>query len=930
MIRAMSSFSIFQESYTEQDTENYISCRSEQTAVKRHTTPILLHSKMSHLIDNNTLLYSACSWYSDRLILYTIYTLFKEAQSAVAYCSFALYKYFTRLLVMKTPKLFQLLGASRRKEKEKRAVVQSQPTSDDEPCSSPLTPNSAASKQHQQQRTGFFGRRRRADSHENDAGTELSPLPSVALYKNNTTTNEQPEQQPKITNTKQESAKEKHTGMSARPNKTNTLSIKVPGLKQQSPLFNPTTNNNNKDRNHNSYPNDKHQHHPSDDDDLLLFVSQEDDPIIHRILLSNHDSHHALTSEEQTRVALAVSALDQAGNDCFASGEYDAAFERYERALVLKKRALIVQEDSASAKSPESQSSPKDPAAATILASMATSINNMTYIKQRTGQATTEETMAAYVKSLQMKRDILGPDHLSVGKTLNNIGSVFYLQGSYDPALAAYKDAHRIMQAHLGADHLDVGTVVSNIGDVYVALNEPELALDYYHAALDVRWGQLGSRDPKVVRLMQQVATLETGHQPSVAAILEQHGTHDEDAELVRTMEQQCASAFLEDIHQLQASMEEDMAFFNILERQMEIDFVRERTRVFREMRDLYHSESDATEAVRKSILLVPGVTEEMMQEEDVTPKTTPITEQVPVPVQEPPSLAEAPQQQPVIKLEVVVQEQPPLQQPVNEPVVDQTNAPSCANEDAPALLPLIEVNKKPSKLDTDAPSNDQQIDAPAPLIEHATPPSLRHANRPLRNSTLDSIRTRLNSPVAASQMGPQSPATPKGHSAEERKRALEDVRARLARVRAERAARAENAMAYSLASVSENETTESRRRSYMFPTVASSAKERDVSEIHARTTSLRTSGVRAMLSSSISPSSSQLRQSVPKNYWKRVSRRTENRGSVLADSNANALLVSVAENTPENKLRAMDDLKKYAATPSPASDASSTSTYFT
>ena len=52
-----------------------------------------------------------------------------------------------------------------------------------------------------------------------------------------------------------------------------------------------------------------------------------------------------------------------------------------------------------------------------IRASVATSINNMTYLVHRSGPAKDDETMASYLKSLQIKRRILGPDHLFVGDT---------------------------------------------------------------------------------------------------------------------------------------------------------------------------------------------------------------------------------------------------------------------------------------------------------------------------------------------------------------------------------------------------------------------------------------------------------------------------------------------------------------------------------
>jgi tetratricopeptide (TPR) repeat protein len=116
-------------------------------------------------------------------------------------------------------------------------------------------------------------------------------------------------------------------------------------------------------------------------------------------------------------------------------------------------------------------------------------------LKQRAGTQY-RETMASYLKSLQIKRDILGPDHLSVGKTLNNIGSVFYLKREFEPAMAAYKEACRIMTAKLGSEHLDVGTVICNIGDVYCATGITAEALDTErHCRFG---GRTKDHDPKV------------------------------------------------------------------------------------------------------------------------------------------------------------------------------------------------------------------------------------------------------------------------------------------------------------------------------------------------------------------------------------------------------------------------------------------------
>ena len=272
------------------------------------------------------------------------------------------------------------------------------------------------------------------------------------------------------------------------------------------------------------------------------------------------------------RITKEAADWDRKGTEHFEQGDYDQAFLCYEKALTLK-RQINTKKNNQTADSPE----------ASLMASVATSINNMTYLKQRSGQATADETMAAYLQSLQMKREILGPNHLSVGKTLNNIGSVFYLQRDFEPALKAYLQAFGIMQEQLGDGHLDVGTVLSNVGDVYFAMKNREEAKEHYRKALDIRWGALGPSDPKVVRLMEQLAFLETGKQPS----RDEEDFSDSENEEFAIEDRLRHERFQEEVRVLHDELAEDMKFFDLLERKLAIDMVRDKTRMFRKMRQL-------------------------------------------------------------------------------------------------------------------------------------------------------------------------------------------------------------------------------------------------------------------------------------------------------------------------------------------------------
>lgn len=330
---------------------------------------------------------------------------------------------------------------------------------------------------------------------------------------------------------------------------------------------------------------------------------------------SSASSPPPTVTEDETdawnRITKEAANWDRKGTEFFEKGEYDQAFLCYEKALTLKRQTLKPQDDTTT--SPDGKSSE-----ASLLASVATSINNMTYLRQRAGQATADETMAAYLQSLQMKREILGPHHLSVGKTLNNIGSVFYLQREYPPALKAYLQAFDIMESQLGDQHLDVGTVLSNIGDVYFAMGNKQDAKEHYRRALDVRWGALGPSDPKVVRLMEQLAFLETGKQPSK----DSDDLSDSENEEYAVQDRLRHERFQEEVRVLQNELAEDMKFFDLLERKMAIDMVRDKTRMFRKMRQLTDMTMDDLLDVSES-----NYTDCYASEADMSVVSAPITE---------------------------------------------------------------------------------------------------------------------------------------------------------------------------------------------------------------------------------------------------------------------------------------------------------------
>jgi len=290
---------------------------------------------------------------------------------------------------------------------------------------------------------------------------------------------------------------------------------------------------------------------------------------------------------ESERNARAASALDTKGNELFEKGYFDKAMACYTKALKLKRRtfahlleetddfeeALILQDDS----------NPADPEA---LVSMATSINNIGYLRQRSGDATPEETMAAYKKSLRIKRRILGNDSLSVGKTLNNIGSVHYLKRDFEWALSAYDEALEIMKANLGDKHPDVATVMSNIGDVYLAQDNKETSVKYYRLALVIRWEAFGEHSPRVVRLLEKISNLEIGDMSSKNLANQRAHSDDNASDVMAGSDFQPVS---EALKLLQLQVQSDIEQVDQMERNAAVETLKDKIIIIRGMRDVWN-----------------------------------------------------------------------------------------------------------------------------------------------------------------------------------------------------------------------------------------------------------------------------------------------------------------------------------------------------
>ena len=82
------------------------------------------------------------------------------------------------------------------------------------------------------------------------------------------------------------------------------------------------------------------------------------------------------------------------------------------------------------------------------------------------------------------------------------IGLVYSKKGDLDQALDYYQRALEIKEKQLGPNHVDVAVSYNNIGEVYSKKGDLDQAMDYYRRALEIKEKQLQSLPETMGRLL--------------------------------------------------------------------------------------------------------------------------------------------------------------------------------------------------------------------------------------------------------------------------------------------------------------------------------------------------------------------------------------------------------------------------------------------
>ncbi|WP_437758317.1 tetratricopeptide repeat protein [Sorangium sp. So ce1389] len=162
----------------------------------------------------------------------------------------------------------------------------------------------------------------------------------------------------------------------------------------------------------------------------------------------------------------------------------------YARAEALHKRALAIREKALGPEHPD----------------VATSLNDLALLYHAKGKYAQAE--ALHERALAIQEKALGPEHPNVATSLNNLASLYQDKGQYTQAEALDKRALAIREKTLGPEHPNVAISLNKLASLYRATGKYARAEPLYERALAIQEKTLGPEHPDVARSLNNLAAL--------------------------------------------------------------------------------------------------------------------------------------------------------------------------------------------------------------------------------------------------------------------------------------------------------------------------------------------------------------------------------------------------------------------------------------
>ncbi|XP_066030799.1 uncharacterized protein [Pocillopora verrucosa] len=139
---------------------------------------------------------------------------------------------------------------------------------------------------------------------------------------------------------------------------------------------------------------------------------------------------------------------------------------------------------------------------------VASSYNNLGTLHSDLGD--TDEAKDCFKRALEIQMKQLGPEHVHVANSYNNLGILHNRLGDTDEAKDCYKRALEIQMKQLGPEHVRVATFYNNLGTLHKAPGDTDEAKDCYKRALEIQMKQLGPEHVDVAMSYNNLGVLHS------------------------------------------------------------------------------------------------------------------------------------------------------------------------------------------------------------------------------------------------------------------------------------------------------------------------------------------------------------------------------------------------------------------------------------
>jgi CHAT domain-containing protein/Tfp pilus assembly protein PilF len=134
------------------------------------------------------------------------------------------------------------------------------------------------------------------------------------------------------------------------------------------------------------------------------------------------------------------------------------------------------------------------------------SMNNLAFLYKAQGRYSEAEPL--YKQALQLREKVLGKEHPSTLSSMNNLAILYESQGRHSEAEPLFKQALQLREKVLGKEHPDTLTSMNNLAGLYESQGRYSEAEPLYKQALQLSEKVLGKEHPDTLTSMNNLAFL--------------------------------------------------------------------------------------------------------------------------------------------------------------------------------------------------------------------------------------------------------------------------------------------------------------------------------------------------------------------------------------------------------------------------------------